>query len=205
MAAPWAAIVANQGESPLEAWVERALKRWPNVPALYGWLSLDRRGRWLIQGETIGRHRIVDAIGKNYGVDKRGCWYFQNGPQRGYMQLARAPFIVHVGGAGELITHNKLVVNQVRQVFLDEQGGLFLTTEHGPAALLDSDLDWALSRMVTASDSALDLSAELTVALAQASGTATPLSIRIGGLLKIVRLNSANAPAALGFVSNPQP
>src|SRR5262245_55155172 len=48
--------------TPMEDWVHRALKRWPNVPALYGWLRLDRRGRWLIQGETIGRTQIVDVI-----------------------------------------------------------------------------------------------------------------------------------------------
>ena len=44
----------------MEDWVHRALARWPNVPALYGWLGLDRRGRWLIRGETISRPQIVD-------------------------------------------------------------------------------------------------------------------------------------------------
>ena len=34
--------------------VLRAMTRWPDVPAVYGWLSLDRRGRWLIRGETLG-------------------------------------------------------------------------------------------------------------------------------------------------------
>ncbi len=36
----------------MEDWVYRALEKWPNVPHLYGWLRLDRRGRWLIRGET---------------------------------------------------------------------------------------------------------------------------------------------------------
>ncbi|HET8728586.1 MAG TPA: DUF2946 family protein, partial [Alphaproteobacteria bacterium] len=28
--------------------VLRAMTKWPNVPAVYGWLQLDQRGNWLI-------------------------------------------------------------------------------------------------------------------------------------------------------------
>ena len=31
----------------------RSMAKWPNVPAVYGWLTLDRRGNWLLQGERI--------------------------------------------------------------------------------------------------------------------------------------------------------
>src|SRR5262249_44783036 len=95
----------------MEAWVERALKRWPNVPALYGWLRLNRRGRWLIQDETITRWQIIETINKNYAADERGRWYFQNGPQRGYMKLDCAPFVLRVSSAdGKLWTHTELSV-----------------------------------------------------------------------------------------------
>ena len=50
----------------MEDRMQRALARWPNVPALYGWLSLDRRGRWRIQGEIITRAQIIDTISANY-------------------------------------------------------------------------------------------------------------------------------------------
>src|SRR3546814_4722559 len=76
----------RQEISGVEDWVQRALARWPNVPALYGWLRLDRRGRWLIRDEPISRPQIIDTINRNYAADARGCWYFQNGPQRGYMR-----------------------------------------------------------------------------------------------------------------------
>ena len=33
--------------------VLRGMAKWPNVPAVYGWLALDRRGNWLIKGERI--------------------------------------------------------------------------------------------------------------------------------------------------------
>ena len=48
----------------------RALARWPDVPALYGWLSLDRRGRWCIQGELITRPQIIDTIGPRLVADQ---------------------------------------------------------------------------------------------------------------------------------------
>jgi len=34
--------------------VVRSIAKWPGVPAVYGWLELDRRGGWRIKGERIG-------------------------------------------------------------------------------------------------------------------------------------------------------
>ena len=189
----------------MEDWVTRALKRWPNVPALYGWLKLDRRGRWLIKGETIGRPQIVDVINRNYGVDERGCWYFQNGPQRGYMELERAPFILHAADSPTgLRTHTQLSVTNVGEAFLDEDGGMYLQTEHGPGALLDADLDWALARMFFRTAPLNE--AQVTTAISLPSGTRTELALRMdGGDLAIHRLDKATAPERLGFVLDPKP
>ena len=55
-------------------------------PAVYGWLSLDRRGNWLIKGERDReRSALREFIARNYQADERGRWYFQNGPQRVYV------------------------------------------------------------------------------------------------------------------------
>ena len=62
--------------------VARSLAKWPNVPAVYGWLELDRRGNWLIKGERIGNVALREFIARNYDADERGRWFFQNGPQR---------------------------------------------------------------------------------------------------------------------------
>ena len=85
----------------MEDWVLRSLARWPDVPALFGWLGLDRRGRWLIRDEIISRPQIIDTIARNYAADEHGRWYFQNGPQRGYMQLEHAPLVLRPDVAGE--------------------------------------------------------------------------------------------------------
>ena len=80
--------------------VLRGMAKWPNVPAVYGWLSLDRRGQWLLQGERISNPTVTAFIGRNYERDERGCWFFQNGPQRVFVQLDYAPLVLRVVDGG---------------------------------------------------------------------------------------------------------
>jgi len=80
--------------------VARGMARWPNVPAVYGWLQLDRRGNWRIKGEKVPNQALREFIARNYQADERGCWYFQNGPQRVFVELAYAPLVLHYEGAG---------------------------------------------------------------------------------------------------------
>ncbi len=189
----------------MEDWVKRALARWPNVPALFGWLGLDRRGRWLIRGETISRPQIVDTIARNYAADAHGRWYFQNGPQRGYVKLEHAPLVLHADAAGEQLTaHTGDGVTQVSAAFLDEEGAILLQTDLGPGALADADLDWALRRLEAAAGAVDENS--LAAALAQPSGSLTCLRLRFGAAsLPLQRLDRLLAPAELGFVRDPQP
>jgi hypothetical protein len=189
----------------VEDWVLRAMSRWPNVPALFGWLALDRRGRWLIRGEAITRPQIIETIDRNYAADEYGRWYFQNGPQRGYMTLAYAPLVLRAEAVGDsLQTHTGKPVARPSQAFLDEEGSILFVTEHGPGLLADADLDWALSRLEGAAG-AVD-EARLAQALALPSGAVTPLSLRIAAVrLPLVRLDAAAAPSALGFMRDPQP
>jgi Protein of unknown function (DUF2946) len=84
--------------------VARSLAKWPDVPAVYGWLSLDRRGNWRIKGQTIGNAALREFIGRNYEADEKGRWYFQNGPQRVYVALAYTPLVVHYEGE-RLVDH----------------------------------------------------------------------------------------------------
>ena len=184
----------------MEDWVLRSLKRWPNVPALFGWLKLDRRGRWLIQGELISRPQIIDTINRNYAVDELGRWYFQNGPQRGYMELEYAPLVLRVI-AGTLTTHTELTVTQPSAVFMDESGALLFQTEHGSGSLIDDE--WALQR-ISVAGKPID-EAQLADALALPSGSITPLELIVGNVRLIVqRLDAVDAPAKLGFVRVPK-
>lgn len=184
-------------------YVQRALKRWPNVPALFGWLGLSRRGRWLIQGETISHPLIVQSIDRNYAADEHGRWYFQNGPQRGYIDLDAAPWVLHVA-ADQLVTHTLRLVQSISAAYLDEEGGVLLVTEHGPGELAGDDLDWLLGRLSVRGQRVDD--SALTDALSLPSRTKTELQLRIGAnSVHVERLDFVDAPAALHFVRRPQP
>ncbi len=113
--------------------VIRAIAKWPNVPAVYGWLSLDRRGNWAIKGERIRNPLIAEFIARNYSHDERGRWFFQNGPQRVFVRLACTPLVYRTQAGDGLAfrSHTGQHAEQVLQAWIDEQGQLFIQTELG--------------------------------------------------------------------------
>lgn len=191
-------------EAQIEPWAQRAMLRWPNVPHVYGWLRLDRRGRWLIKEEVISRPQIVDTINANYAADQRGAWYFQNGPQRGYVALDAAPLMFSAPAEGDaLSTHLGTPAGAVSRVAIDEGGGLWLLTARGPGWLADRDLDWALQRLV--SDQGLVDEARLAAVLALPPGAATGLALQLRGrCLALERIDEAGVPEAFGFLREPR-
>jgi len=137
--------------------VLKAMARWPNVPAVFGWLRLDRRGRWRLvdrgqpgfderlhgDGSPITNTQIVDFIGRNYACDDAGRWYWQNGPQRVFVDLELAPWVLRVLGSGDaarLVTHTGEPVGRVGAVCQGAAGDLFVETELGTGAVYDLDL-----------------------------------------------------------------
>ena len=125
--------------------VLRAMAKWPNVPAVYGWLALDRRGNWLLKRETIGNEGLNAFISRNYLHDDAGCWYFQNGPQRVFVDLDYTPFVYRVSSELKrpltLATHTGEAVNTVHGAWIDEQGAVLLHTDQGIGIIHDQDLD----------------------------------------------------------------
>ena len=118
--------------------VARSIAKWPDVPDVYGWLALDRRGNWLLKGERIGNQALRDFISRNYASDSRGRWYFQNGPQRVFVTLAYAPLVVHFEGDA-LFDHCGRPF-EAGQAYQDEEGSILLAGRVGLALLDDRDL-----------------------------------------------------------------
>jgi hypothetical protein len=139
--------------------VKAALRKWPQVPHCYDWLALDARGQWYMRDERIQRAgpfpqvkgsridhaKLLEFIGRNYEADARGCWYFQNGPQRVYVQLEAAPWTWRLrwqDGALQMHSHTGLDVgpSQVQWVGLDEQDRLFVHTALGLGLVHSMDM-----------------------------------------------------------------
>ena len=128
--------------------VKQAMAKWPNVPHAWGWLGLDARGNWWLRdaeaqavggfasgaagarGEMLRHEKLIDFIQRNYAADADGQWYFQNGPQRVYVELEAAPWIWRIAEDGAVMAHDGQAA-QVRAVLTDEQGRVFLRTDLG--------------------------------------------------------------------------
>lgn len=121
--------------------VLRSLVRWPDVPACYGWLSLDRGGRWRLQGEVVRHRGLADFISRNYQHDDDGCWFFQNGPQRVYVALDYTPWVFGWNAAtpDRLISHTGQTAS-ARAAFVDEHGAVLIDTDLGIGLIASQDL-----------------------------------------------------------------
>ena len=141
--------------------VAAALKKWPNVPHCYGWLALDARGDWYmrddriqragpfpaVKGSRIEHEKLREFIGRNYGCDETGAWFFQNGPQRVYVELEAAPHVWRLmsspGTAPAVRSHVGGREAAVESAWLDEQGRLFLLTDAGYGIVHTQDMEAA--------------------------------------------------------------
>lgn len=130
--------------------VKAALAKWPHVPACYGWLGLDGRGQWymrddrtqaagpfagpgsssLSRGAVLLHEKLIEFIGRNYEADASGCWFFQNGPQRVYVELELAPWVWRVHEDLSVWTHTGRPA-RMQRCWVDEMGRLYLQTDLG--------------------------------------------------------------------------
>lgn len=186
--------------------VRQAMAKWPNVPAVFGWLALDRRGTWLIKDESIGNPMLVEFIGRNYDHDAEGRWFFQNGPQRVFVRLAYAPWVLRTTPQGRLVTHTGLAVSQVSGLWFDEDGVVIMRTEHGPGVLDDRDVEAVSTGFTAAGGAALDEEALLEAIERIVAGGDGPLEFRYAAEpVAVARMTSAETPQRLGYVRDPRP
>ncbi len=130
--------------------VKQAMAKWPSVPHCYGWLALDARGAFRMRdeaaqqaklpGDIIRHSALLAFIYRNYTHDERGAWFFQNGPQRVYVDLEATPFIARTDPVHQFVLHDGEVMSGIDQVCLTEQGQLMLSNGLQIATLDDRDL-----------------------------------------------------------------
>jgi hypothetical protein len=189
--------------------VKQAMAKWPNVPHCYGWLALDARGAWRMRdeaaqhadapGDRLNNPALVGFINRNYQRDERGCWYFQNGPQRVFINLETTPFIARTDPAQGLVLHTGQAAGAPDEAFITEAGAIVLRFDGIVAQVDDRDVAQLLQALEldgrTASDEAL---------MAWLEGGSGRLGLRWGGKrIEVERLGPAEAPKKFGFVPRP--
>ena len=145
----------------MDEMVRAALKKWPDVPACTGWLALDARGDWYMRDDRIQRagafpepkgsriqhDKLREFIERNYERGPDGAWFFQNGPQRVYVELEAAPQVWRLravaGGAPEVRSHAGGAPAAVESAWTDERGRLFLATDAGFGIVHTQDMEAA--------------------------------------------------------------
>lgn len=133
--------------------VRQAIAKWPNVPHCYGWLGLDERGNWYMRddrvqaagpfpearGSLLRHEKLIEFIHRNYECDAQGQWFFQNGPQRVYVELQATPWIWRVAADGSIASHTG-VTAQVQSCLVDESGRVYLATDRGVGLVHTQDM-----------------------------------------------------------------
>jgi hypothetical protein len=195
--------------------VKQSIAKWPDVPACHGWLALDARGHWRMRdertqhlnltGDKIAHVALMGFIARNYDHDDDGCWFFQNGPQRVYVNLEATPYICRSDAQQGFVLHTGLPMPHVDGAFLSDAGALILHAGEIVAQLDDRDVTFVLGQIERAGQSVDDdaLLAWLDDGVDADTGT---LSLRVDGrLIALQALKSADVERHFGFVRRPVP
>ena len=189
--------------------VKQAMAKWPNVPYCYGWLALDARGAWRMRdeaaqrtgtpGDRLTNAALVGFIARNYLSDERGCWYFQNGPQRVYVNLETTPFIARTDPARGLVLHTGQPLGAPDEAWLTDAGGIVLRAGQVVAQVDDRDAAQLLQ--------AFELDgrpAAIEDVMAWLEGGAGDLALRWQDRgIAVGRLAADDMPGRFGFVRRP--
>ena len=188
--------------------VLQGMAKWPNVPAAYGWLSLDRRGQWRLKGDVIRNPAIIAFIGRNYEHDDGGCWFFQNGPQRVYVELDQAPLVFRwtADDPPSLVDHIGRSPVSVDAAFLDDAGNVFLRTERGPGIIDDRDLERLASLIHGPGGHPLEDQDWEALLDGKAVFRSSEYTLRLGTHhVPVQPVAATRVPEILGFVPKPAP
>jgi hypothetical protein len=82
------------------------------------------------KGSLLRHEKLIDFIQRNYESDSTGQWFFQNGPQRVYVELEATPLIWRIDPDFSIKAHTGKAANLIATV-VDELGHLYLATDIG--------------------------------------------------------------------------
>jgi hypothetical protein len=177
--------------------------RWPNVPACYGWLSLDRRGQWRMRGETVTHAGLANFLNRQYGHDEQGNYFIQNGPQRVFVELDYTPWVLRLSSENTLLTHTGDTVEDICGAAFDEEGNLLLECLDGIALVCDRDLPALLACLRQPGGEAAS-DADLLAVLDEAPETSSTLWLEWDGKhIPVGSLRRQEVARRYGFLAVP--
>jgi len=193
--------------------VKQAMAKWPNVPHCYGWLALDARGNWRMRderaqklklaGDRINNAALLGFINRNYMCDSEGRWYFQNGPQRVYVNLEATPFIARTDPVHGFVLHTGDALEFIEAAWMTESGSLLLQSGNKVAQVDDRDMAHCLVRLHINGRPADD---ERLLAWLSEPGDSATVTLEYAGKHALVaRLGQDDIPRQFGFTRQPQP
>jgi hypothetical protein len=189
--------------------VKQAMARWPNVPHCYGWLALDARGGWRMRdeaaqqanaaGDKLNNATLLGFINRNYGHDDAGRWFFQNGPQRVYVNLEATPYIARTDPAQGLVLQTGAALDRIERLFLTEAGVAIVQTGDIVAQLDDRDVAQLFEALELDGQPAGD-----EALLRWLDGGTGSLALRWRGqAVPVERIAREDLPQRFGFVREP--
>lgn len=191
--------------------VIQAMAKWPNVPHCYGWLALDARGGWRMRdeaaqqanapGDRLTNAALVGFINRNYLHDEQGRWYFQNGPQRVYVNLEATPFIARTDPAQGMVVQTGAAVPIIEQLYLTEAGEAIVQAGEIVAQVDDRDVAQLFESLELDGKPAGD---EALMAWIEGGSGSMTLRYR-GAQVPVERIKREELARRFGFVRAPVP
>lgn len=191
--------------------VKQAMAKWPDVPHCYGWLGLDARGAWRMRdaraqqlglaGDKVTQTALLGFINRNLAADERGCCYFQNGPQRVYLNLETTPYVARSDPSLGLVLQTGVALDSLDGAWLTEAGELIVQAGAIVAQLDDRDMAQLMTAFALDGAAASD---EALLAWIDGAPGALTLAYR-GARVAVARIKQAEVPAHFGFVRLPAP
>ena len=192
--------------------VRQAMTKWPNVPHCYGWLALDARGNWRMRderaqalklaGDRISNATLLAFINRNYTHDDKGRWYFQNGPQRVYVNLEATPYIVRTDPQHGFVLHTGERLPSLDAVWFTNEGRLLFKSAEIVAQLDDRDTAQCLSMLHFGKAAMSD---ERLLEWMEGRNDESLCFVHLGERLRVERVAEDDIPVRFGFTRAPQP
>lgn len=194
--------------------VKQAMAKWPNVPHCYGWLALDARGCWRMRddraqalglaGDKVLQPALLGFINRNYACDDQGRWYFQNGPQRVYVNLEATPYIARTDPMQGFILQTGEPVFVIDAAWMTDTGSLLIQSGAKIAKVDDRDIAECIANL-RINDAPVN-DDQLLAWLQEPGSSAGQLHLaQPSRQVPVQFINSSELPAHFGFVRIPQP